>query len=77
MRLFDFLGSKGSLFCCLDAPDWLSWEGDSASKGSEMVRCNGPPGLSSLGSGVLCLNSAKCNVITQMFGFVNRIDNNI
>jgi len=33
--------------------------GDSASVGSEMVRCSGAPGLSTFGNTFLCLNSVK------------------
>lgn len=60
-RLLDFRGSKGSV-SCLGVADWFSCAGDSASVGSEMVRCNGAPGLSILGRPFLFLNSAWCNI---------------
>ena len=70
IRLLDLRGSMAAgWFVLLESPDWFDWEGDSASVGSEMVRCNGAPGLSTLGSTFLCLNSEKKNqklMIEQM-----------
>lgn len=57
IRLLDFRGSIFDWFNFLESPDWFISEGDSASVGSEMVRCNGAPGLSTLGMAFLCLNS--------------------
>ena len=57
MRLLDFFGSIAFWFVCLLSPDWFIWPGDSAREGSEMVRCNGAPGLSTLPRAFLCLNS--------------------
>lgn len=59
MRLLDFRRSVACWFNLLESPDWFDWKGDSASVGSEMVRCNGTPGLLTLGNTFLCLNSEK------------------
>ena len=58
-RLLDFRGSIASWFILFESLDWFDWEGDSPSVGSEMVRCSGAPGLSTLGRAFLCLNSEE------------------
>lgn len=69
IRLLALRGSMAGWFVLLESPDWFDWEGDSANVGSEMVRCNGANGLSTLGNTFLCLNSEKKNeklMIEQM-----------
>lgn len=61
IRLLALRGSMAGWFVLLESPDWFDGEGDSANVGSEMVRCNGAPGLSTLGNTFLCLNSEKKN----------------